>query len=106
MKEQSFLSRIFRTKNRPEPTLSSASVNRSRHESAEETAIKSQNKQILNYLSRGQSLTQIEAAELFGVWRLGARIWDLRRKGHDITTFTVTAGNKRFAKYQLNISKN
>ncbi len=60
----------------------------------------------LNYLTSGTTLTQIEAAELFGIWRLGARIWDLRRAGHDIKTFMVTAGNKRFAQYQLNMSKN
>lgn len=104
MKEQSFLSRILRIWNRPEKHFSKGSGNQ-KNKTTEEL-IQSQNKIVLNYLTRGTTLTQIEAAELFGIWRLGARIWDLRRAGHDIKTFTVTAGNKRFAEYQLNMSKN
>jgi hypothetical protein len=103
MKEQSFLSKVLRNLTRHEDVSSKESVNKT---SNFEDVIQSQNKMVLNYLTMGTTLTQIEAAELFGIWRLGARIWDLRRAGHDIKTFTVTAGNKRFAQYKLNMSKN
>jgi hypothetical protein len=103
MKEQSFLSKVFRNRTRHEDVSSKESVNKT---SNFEDVIQSQNKMVMNYLTMGTTLTQIEAAELFGIWRLGARIWDLRRAGHDIKTFTVTAGNKRFAQYKLNMSKN
>lgn len=44
----------------------------------------SQSERILNYLETHKSITQREAAEMFGCWRLGARIWDLRRSGRPI----------------------
>lgn len=46
----------------------------------------SQNKQILNYLNDGNSITPIDALNLFGCFRLGARIHDLKSEGYDIKT--------------------
>ena len=46
----------------------------------------SQTKKILEYLERHGSITQAEAAEEFGCYRLSARIKDLRDKGYWITT--------------------
>ncbi|NRA49782.1 MAG: hypothetical protein HRU12_11675 [Phaeodactylibacter sp.] len=60
--------------------------------------IESQNKQILNYLIAGNSITQIDALRLFGCFRLSGRIWDLRRE-HDITTDMVKINGKRVARY-------
>lgn len=37
-----------------------------------------QNEQILNYLKTGKELTPIEALNMFGTFRLAARIHDLR----------------------------
>ncbi len=65
--------------------------------------MKSQNKQILEYLKNGNSITPIEALNLFGSFRLGARIKDLRDGGHNIITEIVKSGNKRYAKYSLNM---
>lgn len=56
---------------------------------------------LLNYLMRGWAVTPIEAMELFGILRLGARIYNLRQKGHNITTTLVKDGNKRYASYRL-----
>jgi hypothetical protein len=66
--------------------------------------MKSQNKDIKNWLETGNSITPIEALNLFGCFRLGARIHDLKNKfGVNIKTEIVESGNKRFAKYSLNI---
>ena len=65
--------------------------------------MKSQNKQILEYLKNGNSITPIEALNLFGSFRLGARIKDLRDGGNNIITEIVKNGNKRYAKYSLNM---
>jgi len=66
-----------------------------------EEVIESQNKMLLNHLMRGWTVTPIDAMELFGILRLGARIWDLRKKGYSITTTLVKDGNKRYASYKL-----
>ena len=62
----------------------------------------SQNKQILNHLESGKSITPIDALNLFGCLRLGARIHDLKSAGYDIKTEIRTVNGKRFAEYSLN----
>ena len=64
-----------------------------------------QTNQILEYLKEGNSITPIEALNKFGCFRLGARIWDLKKKGYDIKTEMVQKGKKTFAKYSLQILK-
>lgn len=51
--------------------------------------LESQSDQILAHLQRGRTLTQLDALNLFGCFRLGARIWDLRRRGHRIESRTI-----------------
>ena len=68
----------------------------------ESKVTESQNHQILQYLQNGNKITPIEALNLFGCFRLGARIWDLREKGNDIISKLVTVGKKRLAQYELN----
>ncbi len=65
-------------------------------------ANKSQNEQILTYLSKGKGITPIEALNKFGCFRLAARISDLRSQGHTIWTSNVTKDGKTFANYLLN----
>lgn len=48
---------------------------------------------ILHWMENGNPITQREAARHFGCFRLGARIFDLRAKGHDIETVMVTRHN-------------
>ena len=62
----------------------------------------SQNKQILNHLESGKTITPIDALNLFGCFRLGARIHDLKSEGYDIKTEIRTVNGKRFAEYSLN----
>jgi hypothetical protein len=60
----------------------------------------SQLQQILNHLRRAP-LDPLTALKRYGCFRLGARIWDLKRKGFAIRTAWVRQGGKRFARYQL-----
>lgn len=59
----------------------------------------SQASQILEYLQAGNAITPLEALEKFGCFRLGARIWDLRRKGHPIDDVLVHENGKKFSRY-------
>jgi len=57
---------------------------------------------ILAYLRQGYAITPIEALEMFGCFRLGARIWDLKRRGEDIVSERyTTASGKRVARYRM-----
>ena len=60
-----------------------------------------QNQQVLDHL-RGGPITPIEALNLYGCFRLGARIYELRQAGHNILTRMVTNdyGNP-YAQYHL-----
>jgi hypothetical protein len=62
---------------------------------------KSQSEQILRHLKTGRGLTPIQALNKFGVFRLGARVHNLRKQGHTIQTKKVKVGKKTFAKYTL-----
>lgn len=59
----------------------------------------SQETAILEYLKKGNALTPMDALERFNCFRLGARIWDLKREGYDIRTETVKNGRKQYARY-------
>ena len=60
-----------------------------------------QEKQILQHLQKYGEITPLEALSLYGCFRLGARIWDLRREGHKIITSRTSVGKKTFATYRL-----
>lgn len=62
----------------------------------------SQEQAILSHLQDGNRLTPLEALHRFGCFRLGARVYDLRRKGYRVNARTVrTAAGKRVAEYWL-----
>jgi len=67
--------------------------------------MKSQEKEIKKYLLTGKSLTQLDALYLFNCFRLGARVYDLKKKGMNIKTemIEITSGGKKklVAKYKL-----
>ena len=48
-----------------------------------------QAQQILAWLEAGNTLTPTQALNKFGCFRLGARIYDLKKAGHDIRTEIV-----------------
>ena len=60
------------------------------------------NQQILHHLQQGKKITPLEALHLFGCLRLGGRIYDLKKMGHNIKTDMIkTATNKYVAQYSL-----
>jgi hypothetical protein len=58
--------------------------------------------QILNHLKSGKPITPIDALNKFGCFRLGARIFDLKREGHNIHKQMIeTPKGARVAEYRL-----
>jgi hypothetical protein len=64
--------------------------------------MKTQKQQIEAYLTKGKSLTPIDALTKFGCFRLAARIADLRNEGLNIATKIVTKKGKNYASYSIN----
>lgn len=50
---------------------------------------------ILAHLKRGRQLSSLNALNLFGCFRLAARIHDLRARGHKIESASTTLSNKK-----------
>jgi hypothetical protein len=64
----------------------------------------SQTTQILNHLKEGNTLSPLEALDMFGCLRLGARIWELRHGEYDGTCYDITEEpheGKQYAIYRL-----
>ena len=66
-----------------------------------ETRTATQSERILAYLKQGNSITPLYALDAFGCFRLGARISDLKRQGHNIVSQLVPRNGKYVAKYTL-----
>lgn len=65
-----------------------------------------QEQKILRHLEDFGSITPMDAIRDYSIMRLGARIWDLRHKGHDIETIMEYGVNRygeptKWAKYRL-----
>ena len=60
-----------------------------------------QRNDILGYLKTGRTLTPLEALNRFGCFRLGARIYDLKKEGHKIRSKQVAFNGKHVAEYSL-----
>ncbi len=63
-----------------------------------------QKEDILHHLLTGKSLSQLEAYKLFGCFRLGARIWELKKEGYDIQREMKAHNDKHYAVYSLKSS--
>lgn len=61
----------------------------------------SQNALIKGWLLNGYSITPMEALNMFGCFRLSARIANLRDEGLAVVTDMVTINDKRVARYYL-----
>jgi hypothetical protein len=64
--------------------------------------MKSQNEMVLNHLKR-KPLTPLEAIQKYGIHRLSARIYDLKRLGYQIDS-TIVEKLNRFGK-KVKVSK-
>lgn len=68
-----------------------------------ETAASQQN-QILEYLKSHRGISQAEAIDAFGCYRLGARVFDLKKKGYKVEVLMEDGVNRfgrhtRYARY-------
>ena len=61
----------------------------------------SQNKQVLNWLKSGQSLTSFQAFSYWGIQRLSARIQDLEKLGHVIDAPLDFEGSRHWSVYTI-----
>tara|TARA_B100000530_G_scaffold251873_1_gene165998 strand:+ start:27 stop:368 length:342 start_codon:yes stop_codon:yes gene_type:complete len=62
----------------------------------------SQNDRILKHLKLGKTISPLEAMGVFGVYRLAARIFELRQDGHEIVKTIKDDGQGRtYAEYSL-----
>lgn len=64
-----------------------------------------QKEQLLTHFKKHKKITPAEAYSQYGIYRLSARILDLRNEGHNILTSIVEKGGSRgvkhFAEYRL-----
>lgn len=60
--------------------------------------MKAQTERLLAHLEAGKPIDGIKAWELLGIYRLSARIWDLREDGYDIEDVTIR-GKNRFGEH-------
>jgi hypothetical protein len=62
-----------------------------------------QNDTLLNHMLTGRSISPLEALGLYGVFRLAARMFELKAKGVDIQKVTkVDINGKQYAEYSIN----
>lgn len=59
-----------------------------------------QNQMVLRHLKRS-TLDPLTALNRYGVFRLGARVWELKQLGYDIRSRLVEQNGKKFARYLL-----
>lgn len=61
-----------------------------------------QARKVLLHLEKNKSITPLEALGVYGIFRLAARIWELREIGKQITTVHMTDNEgKPYARYVL-----
>jgi len=60
-----------------------------------------QNRRVLGFLRAHRTITPLVALKRLGVMRLGARIWELKKDGHRITSSLTKGAGKHYAKYTL-----
>lgn len=64
--------------------------------------METQNKKVLRYMKKHGSITAREAMLSMEIYRLGARIWDLRHEGYEIVSaFETSKTGRRYKRYML-----
>lgn len=61
----------------------------------------SQCKRILSHLQSGRTINPTQAWNLYGCYRLSARIHDLKKAGFDIVTRLVHVDGTKYAEYSM-----
>ncbi len=65
----------------------------------------SQISRILDYMLAGNSITPLLALQMFGSFRLGGRIYDLKKAGWNVQTEIVQSNKKKFASYRIPVDR-
>lgn len=66
------------------------------------TASKSQTDRILDWMLAGNDITPLQALNMFGCLRLGARIADIKARGYLVySKFVTTPSEKKVKRYYL-----
>jgi hypothetical protein len=60
-----------------------------------------QNQWVLSQLKKGKKLTALDALHGCGSFKLATRISELKAKGHNILSESISKNGKRFARYSL-----
>lgn len=68
-----------------------------------EESCSSQKSRILAYMKQGHTITPVEALTMFGSFRLGARIADIKAEGYLVHTEMIKdpRTGKRYAQYSI-----
>ncbi len=61
----------------------------------------SQNKRLLSHLLQGNKVTPLTAWGMLGIYRLSARIFDLRDRGFDVKTDRIEVENGHGEKFNV-----
>jgi len=61
-----------------------------------------QTNRIIEYMRQGHAITQLEALDLFGCFRLASRIYDIKMRGIEVNKVMVyREEGSRFARYWM-----
>jgi len=60
-----------------------------------------QSETVLNHLENNRKITSIEAIGLYGITRLAAVIYTLKKQNHEITSEMKEGVNSSYAEYRL-----
>ena len=63
--------------------------------------MRTQNEMILEHLKQGKKITPLEALNLFGCFRLGARIFEIKEMGYNIKSELTTNNGKTYSAYWI-----
>ena len=67
-----------------------------------ELNVSPQARKVLRHLEKYRSITPLEALGVYGIFRLAARVYELRREGFNVvTTMFRDENEKPYAKYVL-----
>jgi hypothetical protein len=61
----------------------------------------SQTALILTHMKSGMGITGLQALDLFGCFRLPARISDIKKLGHEVNREMIEVNGKRVARYWM-----
>lgn len=67
-----------------------------------ELNVSPQARKVLRHLEKNRSITPLEAFGVYGIFRLAARIYELRKEGFNVVTTIMRDDNEKpYAKYVL-----